>query len=96
MKPDAATDPAIDPAGDADHRQARVLLTLAESVAAHPDVSVLDQWCRSRIAGFKRPRVYRFIGESRMPRTATGKIQHRLLRERMLLNDGTLWEPPGT
>ena len=44
----------------------------------------LDAWCRPRIAGYKRPRGYHFIAENQMPRTATGKIQHRRLREQML------------
>ena len=44
----------------------------------------LEAWCRERIAGFKRPRAYTFIAEAQMPRTATGKIQHRLLRERIV------------
>ena len=38
------------------------------------------EWCRSRIAGYKRPRSIAFIRDEDMPRTATGKIQHRLLR----------------
>jgi fatty-acyl-CoA synthase len=37
-------------------------------------------WCRDKIAGYKRPRALTFIPEAQMPRTATGKIQHRLLR----------------
>jgi fatty-acyl-CoA synthase len=44
----------------------------------------LEAWCKERIAGFKRPRAYVFISEAQMPRTATGKIQHRLLRDRLL------------
>jgi acyl-CoA synthetase (AMP-forming)/AMP-acid ligase II len=43
----------------------------------------LLHWCRDRIAGYKRPRALTFISESEMPRTATGKIQHRLLRDRL-------------
>ena len=43
----------------------------------------LLDWCRERIAGYKRPRSVLFIHEREMPRTATGKIQHRLLRERL-------------
>lgn len=39
-------------------------------------------WCRNRMAGYKRPRAIAFVAESEMPRTATGKIQHRVLRER--------------
>jgi fatty-acyl-CoA synthase len=41
-------------------------------------------FCRERIAGYKRPRVVHFIAEREMPRTATGKIQHRLLRDRIV------------
>ena len=44
----------------------------------------LEGWCRERMAGFKRPRRYAFLAEAQMPRTATGKIQHRLLRDRLL------------
>jgi len=44
---------------------------------------ILD-WCRNRMAGFKRPQRIVFIDDAEMPRTATGKIQHRLLRERLL------------
>ncbi len=35
-------------------------------------------WCRDRIAGYKRPRSVSFIGDDEMPRTATGKILHRV------------------
>jgi acyl-CoA synthetase (AMP-forming)/AMP-acid ligase II len=40
------------------------------------------EWCKERLAGYKRPRSVAFIGEQDMPRTATGKILHRVLRER--------------
>jgi acyl-CoA synthetase (AMP-forming)/AMP-acid ligase II len=43
------------------------------------EVEIIE-WCRSRIAGYKRPRSIAFISDDEMPRTATGKIQHRLLR----------------
>jgi len=46
------------------------------------EAEILD-WCRDRIAGYKRPRSVSFMTEADMPRTATGKIQHRLLRERL-------------
>jgi acyl-CoA synthetase (AMP-forming)/AMP-acid ligase II len=55
-------------------------------VILHPgaDASETDviDWCRDRIAGFKRPKSISFITEHEMPRTATGKILHRVLRER--------------
>ncbi len=47
------------------------------------EAEILD-WCRDRIAGYKRPRSVRFLEEGRMPRTATGKIQHRRLRDQLL------------
>jgi fatty-acyl-CoA synthase len=49
------------------------------------DTMVEDElldWCRSRIAGHKRPRSVAFINEDEMPRTTTGKILHRILRDR--------------
>jgi len=64
--------------------------TWGESVHAvvvlHDERSVAEvellNWCRNKIAGYKRPRTITFIQEDEMPRTATGKIQHRVLRER--------------
>ncbi len=44
----------------------------------------LQDWCRERVAGFKRPRCIVFIADAEMPRTATGKILHRTLRERVV------------
>ena len=43
----------------------------------------LMDWCRGRIAGYKRPQSVRFVADAEMPRTATGKILHRALRDRM-------------
>ena len=40
-------------------------------------------WCRSRMAGYKRPQAVVFVADQDMPRTATGKILHRVLRDRM-------------
>jgi acyl-CoA synthetase (AMP-forming)/AMP-acid ligase II len=49
--------------------------------ASVTDAEILD-WCRDKIAGYKRPRSVAFIREADMPRTATGKILHRVLRDR--------------
>jgi acyl-CoA synthetase (AMP-forming)/AMP-acid ligase II len=46
--------------------------------------SELVEWCKGRVASFKRPKSVVFIAEAQMPRTATGKIQHRLLRDRLV------------
>jgi acyl-CoA synthetase (AMP-forming)/AMP-acid ligase II len=45
------------------------------------DQDLMD-FCRDRLAGFKRPKTVQFIALDEMPRTATGKILHRILRER--------------
>ncbi len=42
----------------------------------------IEDWSRERIAGYKRPRSVTFIKDEDMPRTATGKILHRILREK--------------
>ncbi len=47
-----------------------------------PDEAEILDWCKDRIAGYKRPRSISFIAEAEMPRTATGKILHRVLRAR--------------
>lgn len=40
------------------------------------------EWCRGKMAGYKKPKSVDFISASQMPRTSTGKILHRKLRER--------------
>jgi len=45
-----------------------------------PSEGEILNWCKTRIAGYKRPRSISFIAEADMPRTATGKILHRVLR----------------
>lgn len=47
-----------------------------------PNADEILEWCKNRIAGYKRPRSVTFIREDEMPRTATGKILHRVLRDR--------------
>lgn len=45
---------------------------------ATPSADDLTEHCRSRLAGYKRPKVYRMVDE--LPKTATGKIQRFKLR----------------
>jgi acyl-CoA synthetase (AMP-forming)/AMP-acid ligase II len=42
----------------------------------------IRQCCQSQMAGFKHPKEIIFIDEDDMPRTPTGKILHRKLREK--------------
>jgi len=40
------------------------------------------EFCRGKMAGYKRPKTVDFISRDEMPRTAAGKILHRILRDR--------------
>lgn len=58
------------------------VIVLNDNHSAH--AAQLQAWCRERMSGYKCPRQIRFVQEADIPRTATGKIQHRLLRNKML------------
>ena len=55
-------------------------------IVPHADATIVGreimEWCKDRIAGYKRPRSVVFIRDEEMPRTATGKVLHRILRQR--------------
>jgi acyl-CoA synthetase (AMP-forming)/AMP-acid ligase II len=57
------------------------VVTLRRGALAEPEAII--EWCRSRLAGHKRPRGITILAPEEMPRTATGKILHRLLRDRL-------------
>ncbi|AYH42698.1 AMP-binding protein [Azoarcus sp. DN11] len=59
--------------------QAVIVLHDGQSAGAEE----MQAWCRQRLAAFKCPRSVVFIADSEMPRTATGKILHRVLRQRL-------------
>lgn len=61
----------------------RVTAAVVRREGAAIDDTVLSEWCREKLAGYKRPRSIVFIEPERMPRNATGKILHRLLREQL-------------
>jgi acyl-CoA synthetase (AMP-forming)/AMP-acid ligase II len=42
----------------------------------------LMEFTKNKIAGFKRPKTIDFVRDDEMPRTPTGKILHRILREK--------------
>jgi acyl-CoA synthetase (AMP-forming)/AMP-acid ligase II len=44
----------------------------------------LMEWCKPLLAGYKRPRSVTLAAPDDLPRTATGKVQHRLLRQKMI------------
>jgi acyl-CoA synthetase (AMP-forming)/AMP-acid ligase II len=49
---------------------------------ADVDEKTLLEYCRDKLAAFKRPKQIIFIKAEEMPRTPTGKILHRVLRDR--------------
>jgi len=57
------------------------VIVLREGVEASE--AELAQWCAGRIAGYKRPKSFAFIADHEMPRNATGKILHRVLKARL-------------
>jgi acyl-CoA synthetase (AMP-forming)/AMP-acid ligase II len=48
---------------------------------APTEEEVID-FCWGKMAGYKRPKAVRFISQEEMPRTGSGKVLHRVLRER--------------
>ena len=45
-------------------------------------------WCRDKLAGYKRPRACSFMRDDEMPRTATGKNLHRVLKTQLTAEKG--------
>jgi O-succinylbenzoic acid--CoA ligase len=58
---------------------ARVVAWVVLRADVAVDAAVLDAFCRTRLAGFKRPRDYRFVAA--LPRSTGGKLQRRRLLE---------------
>jgi fatty-acyl-CoA synthase len=56
-------------------------VVIAREGSAVTTQELLD-WCKTRMAGYKRPQSVALIRDDEMPRTATGKVLHRVLRER--------------
>jgi len=48
---------------------------------AEASAADIIEYCRPKMAGYKRPKKLAIIDDSEMPRTATGKNLHRLVRE---------------
>jgi acyl-CoA synthetase (AMP-forming)/AMP-acid ligase II len=58
----------------------KAVVILKEGETATPEEII--EWCRGKMTGFKKPKSVDFISDSEMPRTTTGKILHRKLREK--------------
>jgi acyl-CoA synthetase (AMP-forming)/AMP-acid ligase II len=57
----------------------KAVVILKEGQSA-TEQEIID-FCRGKMAGFKKPKSVNFIKPDEMPRTGTGKILHRILRE---------------
>ncbi len=61
----------------------KAIVILHEGYKGTPELAKeLMDYCKDKIAGFKKPKTIDFIGDAEMPRTGTGKILHRILREK--------------
>jgi acyl-CoA synthetase (AMP-forming)/AMP-acid ligase II len=54
-----------------------VLAAVVLRAQASSSSQALQDFCSSRLAGYKRPRQFVFLQSQDLPRTATGKIVHR-------------------
>jgi fatty-acyl-CoA synthase len=59
-----------------------VTAVIVPRLGHEPSAPEVVEWARKQLAGYKCPRSVRLIREEDMPRTATGKILHRVLRDR--------------
>jgi fatty-acyl-CoA synthase len=62
----------------------RVHAVIVLREGASQDEPGLHEWCKTRVAGYKRPRSFSFMRDEEMPRTATGKNLHRKLKTMIL------------
>ncbi len=60
----------------------RVTAVIVPKSKAKIDEKMIKEYCRGRMAGYKCPKQAIFIDDNEMPRTPTGKILHRIIRER--------------
>jgi acyl-CoA synthetase (AMP-forming)/AMP-acid ligase II len=58
----------------------KAIIIPKDGVTVSPE-EIID-FCRDKLAGYKKPKSVEFIKASEMPRTASGKILHRELRRR--------------
>ena len=61
----------------------RVHAVIVLHEGASLDQASLIAWCKERMAGYKRPKSCAFVRSEEIPRNATGKILHRLLKAQL-------------
>jgi len=66
---------------DAKWGEAVLAVVILKQESTCTEEELLD-FCRDKMAGYKRPKSIAFISPEEMPRTTSGKILHRVLRDR--------------
>ena len=66
---------------DADFGEQVVAVVVPSAGAPAPEVQALVDWCKDRLASFKKPRRVVFVDT--LPRNALGKVQKHLLRDQL-------------
>ncbi|MCP4689139.1 MAG: long-chain fatty acid--CoA ligase, partial [Desulfobacterales bacterium] len=57
---------------------------IPQDPADPPEEEEIIEFCKGKMASYKRPKAVHFISQADMPRTGSGKILHRALRERVV------------
>ena len=65
--------------------QVKAVVILKDGTTA--EEKELIDFCRDQLAGYKKPKSVNFITQDEMPRTASGKIIHRKLREKYITKE---------
>lgn len=61
----------------------KAVIVLHEGHKPSPELANdIMEFCKGKLAGYKRPKTVDFLADDMMPRTPTGKIIHRILREK--------------
>src|SRR5262249_32182232 len=76
------TEVAVVRAADARWGEAPVAFVSCRDDAAATEVELVEL-CRRELAGYKRPREFRFINFAEFPRSASGKVQRHELERRL-------------
>jgi acyl-CoA synthetase (AMP-forming)/AMP-acid ligase II len=64
----------------------KAVIELHEKYVPSPELTQeIKDFTRGKIAGYKRPKTIDFVQEDEIPRTPTGKILHRVLKEKYTL-----------
>ncbi len=64
--------------------EAVTAVVIAKDIEVPPTEAEIIEFCRGKMAGYKRPKAVHVIPAAEMPRTGSGKVLHRALRERYI------------